>query len=1502
MQRAAAEEPREEGNVWQHANLALHICHGTLEEEVGQVHQSSLKGTGLGPHFHPSHTRAEMGSWIFLVALLAPLSIADPPDPQYILIVPAVVQSNTTNEACVQLLNLNETVSVDVVLEYNVKRLPLWEGTVDKKHFSECINFTVPPADPEPLAYIVFSANGSSISFHERRSVAVRSIGTLVFVQTDKPVYKPDQKVMFRVVSMDNDFKPVNKMYPAIYIQDPQGNRIAQWLNQTPSFGILQYEIVINQGAILGSYQIIVENPPNFNTYHWFTVEEYVLPKFSMDIKTPDRLDPFDEQFQVDVSAHYVFGQPVQGTVQIRVCRQRYYDPRCNRDSNGICEAVSAQLDKDGSISKTISTKAYHLYANMNTQRYFYASLGVEAVVTEKGTGIQISKTSYIYVYQARKTIIFENVDPYYRRGIPLTGQIKVNDEDGAPLANGLILLEFDNEVVANYTTDNNGTAQFSISTSHLFEPRYKLRAIYEPDQCTEYGWLETYKPEAVHYVQRYFSRTNSFLKIEPVLGELPCDKRKTIYVQYILNKVQNEELPSRVYFYYLMMTNGRIVDGGERLVRIKAGRYSRFSVSLMINQRSAPRARLLVYTLHPQGELIADSISFEVQKCFRNKVSLQFSKKEALPASEIGLNLKAASNSFCALRAVDKSVLLLRPGEDLTPESVYSRLPYLELYGYYYNGMNLDDTPKEPCVELKNHFFEGQYYIPVNVTDDGNVYDVFMSLGLKVFTNSTLQKPFVCQSDFECKKISPDYPDDNPIMDEAKVGFSAAAGGTSTLRTYFPEIFFWQLLWVDSSGKANLSYTVPDTITSWEANAFCMNDNIGFGLSEMASLTAFQIFFLDMALPYSTIQGEEFLLKANVFNYLSYCIELDVELEESQNFKAEKLSPGNNSVRICANETQSYTWRIRPQRLGMVNFTVTAEAKGTELSEGRRDTMVKAVLVEPEGIKKEVTQSSLICVKGTPVSETITLNLPSNLVTGSEKATLYVLGDILGTAMRNAENLLPMPYGCAEQNIAIFLSHLYIFSYLTDTNQLTEEKKSRIIRNLNAGYQRQMAFRRFDGSFSTFGSREAEGNLWLTTLVYKAFGLSSPVIFIDENILNQALLWISSKQGPDGCFKSDGKIYNQALEDGADQNTILTAYITSSLQESKLKSSYPVVRAGLSCLDAASDGRVRSKLENALLAHTYGLAGNAEKQKHFLDALMKSATRNGGLLYWERERRPRVEQFPSFYPRASSLEILTTSYALLAWLNRPNLSQDDLTIGSQIARWLVTNQNSLGGFSSSQDTPVALLALSRFGNLTFTKDAENTVEISAGGSFKKVFQVTSSNSVLLQQVELPNIPGNYSVEVKGSGCVNILTSLRYNIIFPTHGSGFSLTVQTKNASCSGDFLPRFDLELKARYTGERNASNMAIVDIKMVSGYVPVPSSLERLQGKVMRTEIRNDHLILYLESVSSKEITTLTLTLEESHPVSKSKPAEVRMLDYYETDITAHSEYNTPCRQASD
>lgn len=56
---------------------------------------------------------------------------------------------------------------------------------------------------------------------------------------------------------------------------------------------------------------------------------------------------------------------------------------------------------------------------------------------------------------------------------------------------------------------------------------------------------------------------------------------------------------------------------------------------------------------------------------------------------------------------------------------------------------------------------------------------------------------------------------------------------------------------------------------------------------------------------------------------------------------------------------------------------------------------------------------------------------------------TSYVFhssGDILGTALRNMENLLHMPYGCGEQNMALFTPNIYALDYLNKTGQLTEE------------------------------------------------------------------------------------------------------------------------------------------------------------------------------------------------------------------------------------------------------------------------------------------------------------------------------------------------------------------------------------------------------------------------------------------------------------------------------
>lgn len=69
-----------------------------------------------------------------------------------------------------------------------------------------------------------------------------------------------------------------------------------------------------------------------------------------------------------------------------------------------------------------------------------------------------------------------------------------------------------------------------------------------------------------------------------------------------------------------------------------------------------------------------------------------------------------------------------------------------------------------------------------------------------------------------------------------------------------------------------------------------------------------------------------------------------------------------------------------------------------------------------------------------------------------SDFPSLCSLGDILGSAMKNTQNLLKMPFGCGEQNMVLFAPNIYVLNYLNETQQLTPEVKSKAIGYLNTG------------------------------------------------------------------------------------------------------------------------------------------------------------------------------------------------------------------------------------------------------------------------------------------------------------------------------------------------------------------------------------------------------------------------------------------------------------------
>uniref|UniRef100_A0A8D2P4P5 Ovostatin n=1 Tax=Zosterops lateralis melanops TaxID=1220523 RepID=A0A8D2P4P5_ZOSLA len=1024
----------------------------------------------------------------------------------------------------------------------------------------------VPPAASDPMAFISFSARGATVDLAERRSVAIQNVDGAVFVQTDKPLYKPGQKGF------------------ATFFQDPEQNKIFQWLEVTSKRGIVQLSFPLIPEPILGSYQITVETKSGEKEYHFFRVEEYVLPKFEVTTTGPKSISFFDEEVRVNVCASYTYGQPVQGNAQINVCQQRFYSPLCKQNWKKTCEAVTGLR-----------------FSFVVVLCFFLNPLGIHCV------------------------------------------QVTVTGWDGEPVSNSTVLLELNGDYLANYTTDKNGTAAFSIDTSNFFDPSFTLTVKQAPHECEDFIWGIDNEPKASFLIRRFYSRTNSFLKIEPVTEELSCGQQRIINVHYVLNR-DGYGNATHTNFYYVVST---------------------FSITLTVTEKLAPSARLLLYTVHPHGEIVADSSRIHSDICFKNKVQLKFSEEQGFPGSKVGLHLEAAANSHCALRAIQS--VLLQSGQELSAESV-SHIPS-DLYGYYYNGLNLEDDRPQQCIPSKTIFSDGLYFEPVNVSRDGDVYGIFRVCGL-------------------CGRLF------------------------NSVRKYFPETWIWELVNTDSRGEVDVSYTIPDTITEWKASAFCVHDDAGFGISPPASMTAFQPFFVDLTRPYSVTRGEKFNLIANAFNYLNKCVQI------------------------------SFSWVVGGFP-GEVKFVITAEAK----------------------VDTEDTGNSASPEEETLYSDTLFQTLLVEL-------TSYIFhssGDILGTALRNMDNLLHMPYGCGEQNMALFTPNIYALDYLNKTGQLTEEIRVRGTGYLSTGYQKQLSYKHRDGSYSSFGLRDGEGSVWLTAFVYKSLEQAKRYIYIDDNVQSQTLIWLASKQKSDGCFENAGSHFNN----------------------------HPVIRSGMNCLETAFNSGIHNLYNQALLAYVYGLAGREERRQFFLEQLDGAAVRAGkcGSVYWQRENKPPAERFSDFYSRAPSAEIEMTSYVLLALLNRTKHTPEELSYISRIVYWLIKQQNPYGGFSSTQDTVVALQALAHYGSLTFSKKSLNTVEVHSMETPSKIFQVNDKNRFLLQQASLPTIPGSYSVEVNGSGCVYLQVS---------------------------------------NYTGNRNVSNMAIIDVKMLSGFIPEESSLKKVKKLV--------------------------------------------------------------------
>ncbi|KFZ56833.1 Alpha-2-macroglobulin, partial [Antrostomus carolinensis] len=234
----------------------------------------------------------------------------------YMVLLPFLIDTDSPEKVCVQLTHLNESVTLSATLEYQGENRSLIDDVVSEKDVFTCIPFSVPKSNSQsPVTFITVRVKGETLQFKSRKSVLVKNSESLVFVQTDKPIYKPGQTVLFRIVSLDKDFRPLDEV-------DPKKNRLYQWTKAELKRGLIQLFFNLTSEPMQGTYTVVAQKASGKTIQHPFSVEEYVLPKFEVTVKMPKVITILDENLKVTVCGLYTFGKPVPGLVSFRVCRK----------------------------------------------------------------------------------------------------------------------------------------------------------------------------------------------------------------------------------------------------------------------------------------------------------------------------------------------------------------------------------------------------------------------------------------------------------------------------------------------------------------------------------------------------------------------------------------------------------------------------------------------------------------------------------------------------------------------------------------------------------------------------------------------------------------------------------------------------------------------------------------------------------------------------------------------------------------------------------------------------------------------------------------------------------------------------------------------------------------------------------------------------------------------------------------------------------------------------
>ena len=251
-----------------------------------------------------------------------------------------------------------------------------------------------------------------------------------------------------------------------------------------------------------------------------------------------------------------------------------------------------------------------------------------------------------------------------------------------------------------------------------------------------------------------------------------------------------------------------------------------------------------------------------------------------------------------------------------------------------------------------------------------------------------------------------------------------------------------------------------------------------------------------------------------------------------------------------------------------------------------------------------------------------------------------------------------------------------------------------------------------------------------------KAFSDAAEFIDVDSELVAESVRWLLQYQDSEGCFQKRGYVHDSYIKGGGTDDSLTTFVLTALLQADQSKLELEIPEASLvSAYTCMMDRLDRSDLYSSILAtHAASLFRQkfpGDDMEELVSSLTEQANTTAGGKFWQLQKQE-VECSHCWWSyRPSSEAVEMTAYMVMTHVLR-----SELALALDSVKWLGRQRNSQGGFVSTQDTVVALQAISLYSLRVLRYPMNLNINVNSKGKRLKKLLLNEDNKLLLQVLD----------------------------------------------------------------------------------------------------------------------------------------------------------------------